>query len=444
MMFEKGSEYIYEKVRKIPGIAPDAGITRSLSYLKPSDNINDSYKAFEIKRISLSILIITVGMILSVFLKISVLNEKNVGDGIFERDEWNGKRQSLSLIGYTESESAKVELDLWTRNLTEKELEDHIADFKENADKLIRGNNPDLMNVSSDLVLAERYEGYPFKILWRSSDPYRIASYSGRVESGSEEGDVLLTAYCSYEEYEEAVTIPVHVVLPDKSPSDLYEEKLNEFILESEESGRNDKEWSLPDEYNGEEIYWEYEVEDNSLLLAGVFTAVAVIIYFASGKDLSSKAEKKKENMRKSYPKVLRQLSLYVGAGMTVKGAFTKIAEDSRLSGTDEEIYEEMLFACREMGQGIGEANAYERFGNRTGLGEYIKLAALLSQNLKRGNTGFVMRLRSEADNAMRERVLEARKAGEEAQTKLLAPMMMMLAVVMVMIMIPAMTGMNI
>ena len=44
----------------------------------------------------------------------------------------------------------------------------------------------------------------------------------------------------------------------------------------------------------------------------------------------------------------------------------------------------------------------------------------------------------------MHERLLESRKAGEKAQTKLLAPMMMMLAVVMVMIMMPAMTGIKI
>ena len=44
----------------------------------------------------------------------------------------------------------------------------------------------------------------------------------------------------------------------------------------------------------------------------------------------------------------------------------------------------------------------------------------------------------------MKERVLQARKTGEESQTKLLVPMIMMLGVVMVMIMIPAFTGMNI
>ena len=443
-MFEKISEFIYEKSRLIPGIKPDEGIVRSLVYLQPSDNIRDSYRRFEIKRISLSLLILTAGIILSVFMKISAFSEKSVGSGVFERNEWDGKKQSLSLIGYMQNETVEVDLDLRTRTLSEKELDDYVAEFIENADTLIRGNNPDLQHVSSDLILSEKYDGYPFRIIWRSSNPYAISSYGGKVDSSSGECDVLLTAHYSYEEFEGSFTVLVHVSVPETDPSEIYEEQLKEYMADTEEAGRGDKEWVLPSEYNGEKIRWENRTEDNSTLLAGLFGSVSLIIFFASGKDLASKAEKKKEDMKRSYPKVLRQLALYVGAGMTVKGAFTKIAESPKSHKTGEEIYKEMRFACREMGQGIGEANAYERFGNRTGLSEYIKLAGLLSQNLKRGNQGFVMRLRTEADNAMRDRVMEARKAGEEAQTKLLVPMMMMLAVVMVMIMIPAMTGMNI
>ncbi len=443
-MFEKVSEFIYVKSRLIPGIKPDAGVIRTINYLYPAGDIKETYKAFEIKRISLSLLILTAGIILSVFMKISEVTERSIGDGVFEREEWNGEKQSVSLYAQTESGTAEVELSIFERTLSEEEVRDYISKFVESAGKLIGGDNPDLEHVSSDLALREKYEGYPFKFIWRSSDPGRILSYSGRVDISAGEGDVVLTANYSYGEYEGSISIPVHVIVPEKNPADKYSEDFTSFIYESELSERGSKEWTLPDEFEGDKIRWEFKTEDNSLLMAGLFGMVAIVFFFASGKDLVSKAEKKKENMRKSYPKVLRQLALYVGAGMTVKAAFTKIAEDSKTLQTDEMIYEEMRYACHEMGQGIGEASAYERFGNRTGLSEYIKLAGLLSQSLKRGNPGFVMRLRSEADNAMRERVLEARKAGEEAQTKLLVPMMMMLAVVMVMIMIPAMTGMNI
>ncbi len=51
-------------------------------------------------------------------------------------------------------------------------------------------------------------------------------------------------------------------------------------------------------------------------------------------------------------------------------------------------------------------------------------------------------RLREEADRAAEQRLQKSRKLGEEAGTKMLIPMVMMLGVIMVMIMIPAFSGM--
>ena len=73
---------------------------------------------------------------------------------------------------------------------------------------------------------------------------------------------------------------------------------------------------------------------------------------------------------------------------------------------------------------------------------EYIRLSTLLAQNLKRGSSTLLERLRDEAEKAAQERLQESRKMGEEAGTKLLVPMMLMLAVVMVIIMIPAFSNM--
>lgn len=63
-------------------------------------------------------------------------------------------------------------------------------------------------------------------------------------------------------------------------------------------------------------------------------------------------------------------------------------------------------------------------------------------QNLKRGNSTLLERLREEADKAGEERLMHSRRLGEEAGTKLLVPMVLMLAVVMVMIMVPAFSTM--
>ncbi|MFV3037886.1 bacterial type II secretion system protein F domain protein, partial [Klebsiella pneumoniae] len=67
----------------------------------------------------------------------------------------------------------------------------------------------------------------------------------------------------------------------------------------------------------------------------------------------------------------------------------------------------------------MSERTAYERFGRRTGLREYVKLSTLLGQNLKRGNSALLERLHEEAENASQEMLLQVRKSGEEAGTKI-------------------------
>ena len=86
----------------------------------------------------------------------------------------------------------------------------------------------------------------------------------------------------------------------------------------------------------------------------------------------------------------------------------------------------------------MGEAAAYENFGRRCGDPRYVKLGAVLSQNLKKGAKGLREYLEQEAAAGFEERKNAARKIGEEAGTKLLIPMMLMLVLVLVILIIPA------
>lgn len=142
-----------------------------------------------------------------------------------------------------------------------------------------------------------------------------------------------------------------------------------------------------------------------------------------------------------TYPEMVSKLSIYLGAGMTLKAAWEKICADYELGKKDRgknPVYEEMNIACLEMKSGIPEGRAYEQFGRRCGIPIYSKFSTLLTQNLRKGSTKLGPLLKEESRLAFEERKNAARKAGEEAGTKLLFPMMMMLCVVMLMILLPA------
>ena len=142
--------------------------------------------------------------------------------------------------------------------------------------------------------------------------------------------------------------------------------------------------------------------------------------------------------MRHAYPEIVHKLALYLGAGMTLQGAFGMIGREYEKTKAENAIYAQILYTCRELKSGVSETQAYERFGRRTGLQEYIRLSTLMTQNLRKGNASLLSRLREEAQRALTEQVQRGRMLGEQASTKLLVPMVMMLGVVMVMVIIPA------
>lgn len=69
---------------------------------------------------------------------------------------------------------------------------------------------------------------------------------------------------------------------------------------------------------------------------------------------------------------------------------------------------------------------------------EYLRLGALLSQNLRKGTKGLNDLLRFEAVQSFEERKAKAKRLGEEAGTKLLMPMFLMLTEVLIIVVVSA------
>lgn len=172
---------------------------------------------------------------------------------------------------------------------------------------------------------------------------------------------------------------------------------------------------------------------DTGDVLLMLSLAASVAVWFLTDKDLADQVEHKKQEMLLAYPDFVHRLVLYLTAGLTIRASFQELSQNYELAG----------YACRELMAGHSEQTVYEHFGKRAGPREYVKLSALLCQNLKKGNNTLIARLEEEAIEASEKRMQGGRRLGEEAGTKLLVPMVMFLAVVMVMVMVPAFSVMG-
>ena len=98
----------------------------------------------------------------------------------------------------------------------------------------------------------------------------------------------------------------------------------------------------------------------------------------------------------------------------------------------------------REICDGLSERAAYQKFAERTGIPMYRRFVRLLLQNLSKGSAGLYALLEQETENAYIQRRNFAKKRGEEAGTKMLFPMILMLAIVMAIVLVPAVVSFQI
>jgi hypothetical protein len=235
------------------------------------------------------------------------------------------------------------------------------------------------------------------------------------------------------------------VVYPEQRETEEIIE-LKERIREREAAGREKKKVNLPDVIGGKRVRYFPLMNDRGMILVLMGVLTGVLFYAMEIQEKGQELKEKKQQMQMDYPEIVNELTLFLGAGMTIKRSFIKIAREYEKRRTKENLrfaYEEMLITCREMESGITESESYERFGRRCNETQYIRLGAMLSQNLRKGTKGLSEMLRLEAVQAFEERKARAKMLGEEAGTKLLVPMFIMLAIVLVIVTVPAFLSMQ-
>ncbi len=448
--FYRMALYLYKHayVWKLPMVS-SRQVEADLHRLYPAESKEQLCTNYYVKKISLFLVICFVGTLIGIVVSVQAKqNHLLKEDGTISRGTYAEGAKELEIVGYLDTgEENRFRIPVETQVLSEKEAQELYQVFRQELEQLILGKNESLQSVNEELILMENYEDYPFTVEWKSSRPDIVGS-TGMVTSVEAKENILLLALVTYEKMQWETKIDICVIPPKLSDEERLYQSMKEILLFSEQESRDKTEWKLPTSYKGQAVTWKQVVQDNSLLLWAGTLLVALIVFLLSDKDLHDAVENRKALMKQSYPDIVQKLTLYLGAGLTVRAAFQRIAgeyEKAKQGGKKvQPVYEEMVYTCRELQAGVSEGAAYEHFGKRIGLQEYIRLSTLLMQNIKKGNSTLLQRLKEEADRACTEQLQESRRLAEEAVTKLLLPMVMMLLVVMLIIMIPAFSSVGI
>ncbi len=399
---------------------------------------------FYLEKMKIAIIVITIGT----FVGIAMIagTEKNISkeQNSITRSNYGQGEKKINLIAEIKETGEKEELSivLPERIFSEQELNTLFEDFKVVLSKKMLGKNASNKEVINDLDFITNIEEYPFQVKWYCSSYEYLSDLGELAEQIPSSGvDILVIAEISYDNWKKETSFELRLYA-GFSPKKTLRERIEEKIIQTMNETKENSYYILPDTIEGNEVIWSEKASNEPVFVFfGIIIAI-IILSLAMDYDLKEQVGKREEQMLIDYPELVSKICLLLGAGMTVRSVFQKIAKDyeqkKEKGGKKRYVYEEIIVICYELESGISESESYDNFARRCKQSKYLKLGSTLSQNIKKGSSKLREILEKEAENAFEDRKGIAKKRGEEAGTKLLLPMMLMMAVVMIIIIVPA------
>lgn len=381
------------------------------------------------------------GSILVILMRgIRYLNEENITK--LPRPEYGSGKQQEELEvewkdekGKTGKENLVVDID--EKSLTQEEKDEIFHEVRERLSEIVLGDNTSADYVNQKLVLPERLEEYPVEINWMTSDPESV-DWDGNLGNDlPQEGKVICLSAAVRLQDEEQMYYQYVKVFPPLLDN---QEQISNLV--QKENKNQESDWlELPQIWENKKLIWRNTSNEIEKGIGVLIFISPIFLLFRERQILEEKRKQERQQMLRDYPEIVSKLTLLLSAGVNLRKAVERIGKDyinyNRVNG-ERKAYEILVEICEEMERGVAESEAYERIGEKSGLLSYRTLSALLVQHLQKGSQGIELMLEEEAEKAQEMRKQQARILGEQASTKLLFPMVLMLLIVFVILLVPA------
>ena len=394
------------------------------------------------KRTDKAKIIVAFLLLLGVSIVADMTKVEKIKDGRIERDVLNGEEKRLQLELDIEEiiENYEYSFEVLPANPTKEEAEAYF-------EKTIAEIDKDFEGIKTDGPLREVYFDGIVKVKW-SFQPFGLVDSEGKVyvEKLQEEETTItaqVTLVCGA--YERIYTFPFLLKAPELTEAEQLLQEIDGW-LETQMEQEGSTQIQLPTELNGIPLEWSEKKEYITPQILLLEVLALVMLGVVSKRKRIAEEKKQIWEMEKDYPDIVSQLSLLLGAGMTTRQAWNRIASQYRFKRknemiTERMVYESILRMNRRLAEGESERVAYQQFTEEIPASCYHKLIRILLGNLEKGTQGICIRLEEESRLAFEKRILQAKKQGEEASTKMMMPLMLMMMIVMGIVMMPALIG---
>lgn len=377
-------------------------------------------------------------MFLPLFLAALLPGEEEKADRIL-RPPSGGEGRTEIRSAEVEFEGARLRKDVAIRvppvTMTTGEKRQKLMRLGELLPDLIKGENPDLEHVASDLKLPEGEAESGIRIRWVSDHP-SVLDEKGQIDSILAMDGVRVTLTAAASIGEMVMEFPFSVnILPGKGGDHTraLEKRLSDAVEKLAHEGGRNAAVALPEELgDGVAVSWK---NGGSHPLPGLVLCMVFLFLLAWQNRYGPLIRQRKndiQSIRADLPDFVHKLILLLNAGLVTESAIRKIVSDYEIhrAAAARPLYE----GLREIEKRVSETNSglvreLRAFASESGVREFMRFTAILADNLNKGSA-LAEKLGGEAAFLWLERKKRAEELARLAETKLALPLMLELIVV--------------
>ena len=413
-----------------------------------------------------TIYILSISSLFCILLGIKNINKGFINDFKIKRADYGENKVPYKLnVDIDDEKNIQIDFFVSSRRYTKEEANDIFDKKYKELLLVVLGENEDFDNIKYNLnFLNDVSDG--IKAIWSFTpenenndfDYYlryqNIIDKNGNVKNQKLSLDERVKGYISLILYtniknEESIYKSKEYLIPIIIKKGLIDERneiKNELVASIDEHDKNtidNENIILPNIVNGKKVKYKEKKDMTFLIIPLLGILFAILLEYRDKNNIKLKKINLEKSIEKDFCTVVTKVLLYVNSGMSIRNGFIKIADDYICKLKNNKVvktfvHDEIVIFKNKVLSGIGEIDAFDSMAKHINMRKWTRFINILEQNIKNGNKDIKNILTMEVQDALYEKKHMAKRLGEEASTKLILPLMLNLAVIMLIIMVPA------
>ena len=181
-----------------------------------------------------------------------------------------------------------------------------------------------------------------------------------------------------------------------------------------------------------------YGLVDEPIILALLFVVALTVTYYFQDV-IKSEIRRRQEDIMSDFCDVVSMLALLTNAGMILREAWRRTS----LAG-DRVLYKEMRMSVQQIDNGMPDIDAITNFGARSMLPEVKKFSGLLVQGMQKGGGDLPAMLTIQSTESWQLKKQLVQRKSNKAGSKLLLPLILMFAGILILVIVPMFAGLSV